>query len=225
MELDSNGHPNEKSQRSWDVDTIVVSNGIEPDNRICRLLGCQMVYDPLTETFYPSHNHRMQTSHEWLLSLEKPPGLVVSAKALVEGQIAGLQAAVSLGVAKEADVSSRFTELNHHYQKVLKQTQAIDSGYVPASTLYDIAQPDTIICRCEEVSLDTLRKAISSIDGSLRNLKYQTRIGMGQCQGRLCESILHHEVALMRGKASDPQDLLRVRPPLEPIPLGMLIDE
>jgi thioredoxin reductase len=223
--LDNNGHPLQQDQRTWDVDVICVSNGLEPDNHICRLLGCQMVYDPLTETFFPHHDHHMQTSLEWLFVAGETGGLGGASKALVEGQIAGLQAAVSLGIVKEANIASRFAGLNKHYQKVLKQAQAVDLAYVQSSTLYNIAQPDTIICRCEEVSLDTLRKAILSGNGSLRDLKNQTRSCMGLCQGRLCESILHHEVALLSGKTSDPQDLLRVRPPLEPVPSGMLIDE
>ena len=51
---------------------------------------------------------------------------------------------------------------------------------------------DLTICRCEDVSLTTIESCLSSNTGqvSLRELKLQTRAGMGICQGRTCAPLL-----------------------------------
>lgn len=222
--LDASGEPVLGQRRTWQVDAICISNGLEPDNRICRLAGCKLVYDPLTESYRPEHDHRMRTSLGWLLVAGEAAGIGGAAKALVEGQIAGLQAAIELGAAKEEALYQTLTELEEQRQKTVEQYTAIESAYVRASRLWEIAGPEATICRCEGVSRAELQQAIRSGSRSLRDIKNQTRIGMGLCQGHFCETTLRHEFTRMTGRHIGPDELPSVRPPLEPVPLSMLVE-
>ncbi|HUA80475.1 MAG TPA: oxidoreductase, partial [Dyella sp.] len=76
--------------------------------------------------------------------------------------------------------------------------------------LYDLAEPDTLICRCEDVSLQAL-------DGhtDARSAKLATRCGMGACQGRLCGTALAELGRFVRNGQ---------RPPLFPARLATLGD-
>jgi NADPH-dependent 2,4-dienoyl-CoA reductase/sulfur reductase-like enzyme len=47
--------------------------------------------------------------------------------------------------------------------------------------LKELATPDTIVCRCEDVPMASLRP-----EHNWRSAKLQTRCGMGPCQGRVC---------------------------------------
>jgi hypothetical protein len=49
------------------------------------------------------------------------------------------------------------------------------------SELARLAGPDTLVCRCEDVSFERLKNFTS-----WRDAKLQTRCGMGACQGRVC---------------------------------------
>ena len=62
----------------------------------------------------------------------------------------------------------------------------LDDISLPRKGLYELATDDTVICRCEEVTLKQLKTALS--DGNLRikDLKRMTRMGMGACEGRMC---------------------------------------
>jgi hypothetical protein len=49
------------------------------------------------------------------------------------------------------------------------------------SELLTLADADTLVCRCEDVSFARLRE-----HKSWREAKLQTRCGMGPCQGKVC---------------------------------------
>lgn len=51
-------------------------------------------------------------------------------------------------------------------------------------------EDETIICRCERVSLGTVRRAIRSGMRDLNQLKADTRAGMGACGSKTCSSLL-----------------------------------
>ena len=72
---------------------------------------------------------------------------------------------------------------------------------------------DPVVCRCEGVRRSDLRRAISA-GGSLRDLKQRTRIGMGECQGRVCLPIAQ--------PLAGSETLPAARPPLRPLCLGAL---
>ncbi|HYF93031.1 MAG TPA: (2Fe-2S)-binding protein [Symbiobacteriaceae bacterium] len=80
---------------------------------------------------------------------------------------------------------------------------------------------DLIVCRCEEVTLQELRDAISRGAATSRQLKLATRAGMGFCQGRTCR------VLIERLAGDEPADSsgLAVRPPARPITFGQLAGE
>lgn len=84
---------------------------------------------------------------------------------------------------------------------------------------------DTLICRCQEVTLGQVRKAIREGARSLREVKLATEAGMGLCQGRTCTRLIAREIARQTGVPE--ADLLtrRARSPVRPVPLEALGDE
>jgi len=95
-----------------------------------------------------------------------------SERALVEGAIAG-HAAVGDGAAARALWPQRarwqaFADTLHRH-------------FALSPALRQLAQPDTLVCRCEDVPHAALAACGSWIDAKLH-----TRCGMGPCQGRVC---------------------------------------
>jgi len=64
------------------------------------------------------------------------------------------------------------------YQKVVR---ILKDAFPLRAELKNLAQPDTLICRCEDVPQVRLRE-----HGSWRAAKLHVRCGMGPCQGRVC---------------------------------------
>ena len=65
--------------------------------------------------------------------------------------------------------------------RALPMRSALHRAFALRDELRTLAQPETIVCRCEDVPLDRMRA-----HPGWRAAKLQTRCGMGPCQGRIC---------------------------------------
>src|SRR5262249_34203570 len=81
---------------------------------------------------------------------------------------------------------------------------------------------DTIVCRCEEVTLGEVQRGVAAGGTSLRALKVMTRVGMGPCQGRMCGPFVGRYIAHQCGASQDAIGPISVRPPIKPVSLGLL---
>jgi NADPH-dependent 2,4-dienoyl-CoA reductase/sulfur reductase-like enzyme len=64
---------------------------------------------------------------------------------------------------------------------------ALQRAFALAPALDTLCQPDTLVCRCEDVPFAALRT-----QHSWREAKLATRCGMGACQGRICGAATAH---------------------------------
>ena len=88
--------------------------------------------------------------------------------------------------------------------------------------LLQVADDDTLVCRCEEVSAGQIRAAVADGHHDSNQVKFLTRCGMGPCQGRQCAEAVSHIVAAASGKAVQDIGHYRQRPPVNPLTLGQL---
>ena len=83
---------------------------------------------------------------------------------------------------------------------------------------------DMIICRCEEVTLGEIKKAIRDGARDVDAVKRMTRAGMGLCQNKACFNIvaklISEEANIRLSKLKPPSS----RPPVRPLKLGLLKD-
>ncbi len=83
---------------------------------------------------------------------------------------------------------------------------------------------ETIICRCEDVTLADIRAALEEGLTDFEELKRVLRCTMGSCQGRTCRELILREIAAARGVAPDEVEVPVYRPPTTPVTLGELAD-
>ena len=79
----------------------------------------------------------------------------------------------------------------------------------------------TVICRCEDVSLEEVTKAIDEGYTSLEEIKRLLRCGMGPCQGRTCLMLIAQVLSRKTGKPIREMKFPTVRPPVRPVPLAV----
>jgi thioredoxin reductase len=83
-------------------------------------------------------------------------------------------------------------------------------------------QPDTVVCRCEEVRLAGITEAVHGLGArDPRMVKLFSRAGMGWCQGRTCGYAVAGLTAAESGADVDLRGLAE-RPIATPVPLGLL---
>ncbi|WP_203247698.1 (2Fe-2S)-binding protein [Sporosarcina beigongshangi] len=80
----------------------------------------------------------------------------------------------------------------------------------------------TIICRCEEVSLEDIQQIASRFNCSAREVKLRTRAGMGYCGGRTCRPAVDAVLEAVTGERASHDIPLKVQPPVRPVSLSIL---
>lgn len=90
-------------------------------------------------------------------------------------------------------------------------------------SIEDYYSDNTIICRCEEITLGEIRELIRKGYQSIDEIKRISRAGMGPCQGRTCRQLIMQELASATGKKMSELRMSTFRPPAKPIKLGALV--
>ncbi|GLQ93250.1 FAD-dependent oxidoreductase [Dyella acidisoli] len=180
----------------FECDQLAVGYGLVPNVELAHALGCAMKYEgahPCIEV------DAMQcTSVPHIYAAGEVCGIGGHDCAWLEGRIAGL-------AATNASIGASLLRKQHHartFAAALREYFALDPY------IHDLSEPDTLICRCEDVPL----RALEDYDDA-RNAKLATRCGMGACQGRVCGTAL---AELGRFPRSG------LRPPLFPTRLATL---
>jgi bacterioferritin-associated ferredoxin len=71
---------------------------------------------------------------------------------------------------------------------------------------------NVILCRCEDVSREDVRKLLEQGYVTFEDLKRQLRVGMGPCQGTTCAELIQREIATFLQVRHDTIALPKVRP-------------
>jgi len=85
-------------------------------------------------------------------------------------------------------------------------------------------EENTIVCRCEDITLKEIRDLISRGFTTMDEIKRISKCGMGPCQGRTCRQIIMREIAKATGKDIRDITVSTFRPPAENIKLGILAE-
>jgi NADPH-dependent 2,4-dienoyl-CoA reductase/sulfur reductase-like enzyme len=137
-----------------------------PNTELAQLLGCEI------DQGFVRVDDFQQTSVANVFCAGEPTGIGGLELALLEGQIAGLAAS-----ARAEHSKALFKARN----RARRFAQGLERAFRLRTELRVLPVPDTIVCRCEDVTYDRLRRYTS-----WRAAKLHTRCGMGACQGRVC---------------------------------------
>jgi len=221
-EVDKNWRPKPGTYRTLKVDTLCVGYGFVPSVELTRLAECKHRYEPLLGGWIPVRNECMETTSPDVYAVGDCTGIAGGLVAIEEGRIAGLAAAQRLGHLTPTEARERMAPSRERLAGLKRLREVLDRISVPRPGLYELAKADTIVCRCEEITLGEVKAALADGATAMKEVKRMTRMGMGNCQGRMCGPALQEIIAGEKGFSPDRIGYLNPRPPVRPIPLGVL---
>jgi NAD(P)H-nitrite reductase large subunit len=209
------------------VDTIAIGFGLIPSTELARSMGCACAFHPEQGGYVPRRDADMQTSLAGVYAVGDGAGIGGATIAQIEGRIAGVAAAHYLGKLPEAALKTAISREQVALRRHRRFTDMLAALFAPKPGIYALADDDTIICRCEEVTLGDIRRAVDAGARDVNTVKGLTRAGMGNCQGRICGELIAHIIAAETGQADDVHAIesagcLSARPPLHPLPLEVI---
>ena len=182
--------------KRWQVacDYLACGYHLVPNVELAELLAC------VVENGCVKVDQYQQTSIANVYSAGEATGIGGLELSLVEGEIAGL------AIAGKHEEARRLFPVRVRQQKFAK---LLNDTFALRDELRQLPAPETIVCRCEDVTFERLRE-----HHSWRAAKLQTRCGMGPCQGRVCGGAVEF---LFDWRAES------VRPPVLPVRVESLI--
>ncbi|HUI57250.1 MAG TPA: FAD/NAD(P)-binding oxidoreductase [Bryobacteraceae bacterium] len=178
-----------RGRKTWTepCNYLACAFGLIPNVEIAVLLGCRMSVSGVAVDEY------QQTSVPGVYSAGEATGIGGLDLALAEGEIAGYAA---------AGRSDRARERFRGRESYRRFADALEQAFSLREELKSLPQDDTLVCRCEDVTLGRVRAC-----SGWREAKLHTRCGMGPCQGRVCGGALEFLTGWRVGS---------VRPPVFP---------
>ncbi len=169
----------------------------------------------------------MRTSQPHIYAAGEIGGIGGSRVAVAEGRLAGLTAAHDVGMVSQECYGAGVKRLNKRLAHVRRLADWMRNAYRPRVGLWDLAEPSTIVCRCEDVTLGSIQEELATNAATPHAVKTATRSGMGLCQGRICSQYIMEWLQAHHGFRIPPDNWpWRIRPPLRPVRLNdWLLDE
>lgn len=131
-QLDDNWQLIPGTEKEIDADVICLSVGLTPLTELLWQAGCKMTYVPELSGNVPLRNEQLETSVPGIYVAGDVSGIEEASAAMMEGALAGLNAAASLGYTSETLESDR--------QNVLDQLAGLRSGPVGEKIRKGLAQ-------------------------------------------------------------------------------------
>ncbi len=205
------------------ADLVLLHQGIVPNANLALSLRCEHTWDDAQRCLRACLDAWGNTSIPGVQIAGDTGGIIGAQAAELSGHLAALDAARNLGRISEADRDRAAQPLRAQFSRHVGARPFLDALYRPPQAMVAPREPDTIVCRCEEIRAGEIRKIVTEQGCPGPNqLKSFTRCGMGPCQGRLCGLTVVELIAECRGVPVSEVGYYRIRSPVKPVTVGEL---
>ena len=188
--VDEHGHVIQGTEKIFRTDTLAVGYGFSPNIELPQQAGCAISYGDEKGGWYVDVSETMATSVTGIYAVGETTGIAGATKSVLEGQIAAWDI---LYIQGRID---RHTYKKHTRPLMHKRRQQVQFGHLlnllcrMEPEWYEDIPDETIVCRCEEITLGEIRRQMNNGFYTMQSVKKATRSGMGICQGRICGPII-----------------------------------
>lgn len=222
--VDAEGRLAAGEARVFEADALAIGHGLVPGSDIARLLRARHAFDPDLGGWTPVRDAFGRCSVAGLYAVGDGAGIAGAEPARLSGQLAGLAAAHDAG-AMDADAFARAAKpVEVSRDRMLVFSRAVARLMRARPAMIGAIAPETVVCRCEDVTRFEIEAAIAEGARDVNQLKHFTRCGMGPCQGRMCGETAAELLARHLG-SREAVGYWTGRPPLRPVALADLLGE
>lgn len=205
------------AERHIACDALAVGHGLRAETQLADLLDCDFDFHAAQRAWLPRRDADGRSSIAGVYLAGDGAGIGGAALAELAGERSALAMLADSGIRVDP---KRLRWLARRQAALTRFRHGLDRAF-PLPAAGSGCDDSVIVCRCEEVRAGALRAAAAqyAID-DLNRLKALTRIGMGLCQGRLCQSGAAELLADCRKIPLAAVGRLRGQAPVKPLPFA-----
>src|SRR5438552_12297690 len=164
--VDRDWHVVPGTEERVEADTLCVGYGFFPSVELMRVAGCELRYDEDLGGPVVVVDEWLRTTAPRVFAAGDGAGIAGVHVAVDEGRLAALGAAIDLGVVDEVAAAARAKPIRARLRSKQRFRRALLPMHRVGRGVYELAAPDTIVCRCEEVTRAQLERAIDASMGA-----------------------------------------------------------
>ncbi len=214
---DDQWNPIREKAFTLEVDSVGIQYGYVPRIQLTQMFSCKHSYDKNRGGYFPLIDEWHRTSIKNIYSAGDTNGIYGSEVAILSGKIAALGYLIDTGKISLIEAEKLAAPIKKEMNKLKKFQRSLDQFSELRAGLMTLPEADTIICRCEHINKETIDQAIKAGVKDMTALKIQTRVGMGNCQGKMCGSYCQEYLSHKTNLSAESVGLLNPRFPLAPI--------
>ncbi|UOB60513.1 NAD(P)/FAD-dependent oxidoreductase [Burkholderia pyrrocinia] len=202
-----------------DCDAVALGYHLRAETQLADLAGCAFRFDGDTRQWLPQLDDMGRSSVAGVYLAGDGARVLGADGAEAAGRLAALALLTDLGRPVDARAVAALQRERMKMDRFRAGlAQAFPWPAQQAATLSD----DTILCRCEGVSVGELRRVIRDEGACDANrAKAFSRVGMGRCQGRYCGHAGAEVIAAAAGVPLEAVGRLRGQAPVKPLPVAL----
>lgn len=197
-----------------DCDTAAFCFGFLPQSDLTRAADVE-VAPGRVGGWVARHDKWMRSSRPALYVAGETVGVKGAEAAGAEGALAGVGILLDAGRVTNAEADVEAAPFRARRSRALAFAALLEDVGDPKGFTAVSPPADTILCRCEDVTLGAIEEA-RKVAASPGAIKLATRCGMGPCQGRNCEHLLLRQLS----ETENAQPGFRPRFPARPVRIG-----
>ncbi|CAN5397942.1 hypothetical protein BH09ACT4_BH09ACT4_05910 [soil metagenome] len=212
------------TEETIEADVLCLGYGFSPSAELLHLIGCGFADDEDLGGAIVIRDEWCRTDVSGVYAAGDGTGVEGSAVAADEGRIAAIAVALDAGIVTEAEVTRTANSLQWRVSRRRALTRSTQRMYRVGAGIFELATPETTVCRCEGVVASDIQRAVETAP-EVSAVKALTRAGMGPCQGRMCGRHIASVIAAERGVPIGDVAPATPRMPLRPTPISAIADQ
>lgn len=204
--------------RDIPCDAVALGYHLRPETQLADLARCDFRFDAPTRQWLPSVDRHGRSSVRGVYLAGDGTRILGANAAETSGRLAAMALLQDAGIpVRPADVDAQERILT----RLERFAQGLRESFPWPSQLVDGLSDDTVVCRCESITVGELRNIVTQTGATESNrAKAFSRIGMGRCQGRYCGNAAAEIIAHAANMPVEQVGRLRGQAPVKPLPMG-----
>ena len=221
VKVDRSWNPIKGTEKEISVDSVAYGFGLIPCTELTRLCGCKHIYDERLGYWRVERNERMETNIPGVFAAGDGLTIKGYSAAIEEGRVAALEACAQLDRVSRREADRLLRPALRKLKRFNRFGEIMDVLSTPGQGIFNVLSDDTVVCRCEEVTMQDVISAVADGARDVNDIKRRTRLGMGHCQGRFCGQVINELIWRLTGVRKQ-REIFTPRTPAKPVPFGCL---